>query len=113
LSGKLYPLIDNGHGNLIENRNGVPTPKSYVNPVRISTLKKTIQKKDDSGTPVSIEKYYYFMISDYETIVDLRLEFVYFSKTLKVTQRRELKKFSGVIGYEYELKDITEGVIYA
>lgn len=113
LSGNLYPLINNGHDEMIEDKQGIPVPKSYANPVRIATLKKNITKKDSTGTPVTIEKYVWFMISDWQTIVDVRLEFEYEGKTLKVTQRKEIKKFGAIHGYEYELKDLTRSNFHA
>ena len=113
LSGNLYPLTNDGYGNQIEDKNGVLIPKSYVNPVRISFEKKWIQKRDTSGTPVSVEQRVYYMISDNVTPVDIRLEFVYQGITLKVMQRKELRKYNTLIGYEYELKNLTEDNFYA
>lgn len=113
LSGDLYPLINNGYNEMIENKQGTPVEKTYTNPVRISTLKKHIEKRDNTGTPVVIEKYVYFMISDYQTIVDVRLEFEYEGNTMKVTQRKPLIKYGAIHGYEYELKNLTEGNFYA
>ena len=113
LSGNLYPLSDNGYGRMIENKDGIPVSKSYTNPVRISFEKKWIQKRDSSGTPVAIAQRVYYMISDNTTPVDIRLEFVYNNITLKVTQRKELRKYNTLIGYEYELKNLTEENFYA
>lgn len=109
LSGELRLLIDNGYGQMIEDKTNSPIIKTYENPVRISFEKKWIQKQDVSGTPVTIEKRVYYMISDYETIVDVGLEFIYHGIRLKVMQRKLLIKFGALIGYEYELKNLTEG----
>lgn len=113
LSGNLYPLIDDGYGNMIENKNGVPEVKTYINPVRISTYKRQVQKRNDSGTPIYVEQRVYYMISDNITPVDLRLEFVYNNISLKITQRKELRKYNTLIGYEYELKNLTGDNFYA
>ena len=113
LSGNLYPLIDDGYGNMIENKNGIPVEMDYTNPVRISTYKRQVQKRDSSGTPVYVEQRVYYMISDNITPVDLRLEFVYNGISLKIMQRKELRKYNTLIGYEYELKNLTEGNFYA
>jgi hypothetical protein len=112
LSGDLYPLIDNGHGRYNENKNAVPEVKTYTNNVRISFTTKSI-RKIENGSPIYIQQRVYFMISDYETIVDNRLEFDYYGVMLKVIQRRDLRKDSSLIGYEYELKELTEAVLYA
>ena len=109
LSGNLYPLIDNGFGEMIEDTTGVLISVSYTNPVRISHRKKWGLKRDSSGTPVSIEIYEFFMISDNETIVDEDLIFTFQGVVLKVTQRKSLIKYNTIIGYEYELKNLTEG----
>jgi hypothetical protein len=109
LSGDLYPLKDNGYGEFVEDRNLPPIVKTYANKVRVSFLKRQIQKLDANKTPVTIEQRYYYMISDNETKIDLRLEFNYNGVVLKVKQRKELRKFNSLIGYEYELNNITEG----
>ena len=111
LSGNLYPLVDNGHGGFNEDEDATPEEKSYTNAVRISHLKKGI-KKVESGKPFFIEQRVYYMISDYETIVDKRLEFVYNGINLKVMQRKEIIKYGFIIGYEYELKELTEAILY-
>jgi hypothetical protein len=112
LSGILYPEIDNGYGEMVDDRSVIPTSIEYDNDVRISFLKQNIQKRNSAGTSVSVEKYVYFMISDNETIVDERLEFTYNNIDLRVTQRKEIRKFETLIGYEYELKDLTEKDFY-
>jgi len=109
LSGNLYPFIDNGYGEMIEDTTGVLISVSYVNPVRISHRKRWGLFRDSSGTPVNIEIYEYFMISDNKTIVDEDLIFVFQGVKLKVTQRKPLIKYNTIIGYEYELKNLTEG----
>jgi len=109
LSGNLYPVIDNGYGEFLEDMGGVPVPKSYTNPVRISHRKRWGISRDSSGTPVSIEIYEYFMISDNQTVVDVGLRFSFSGANLKVTQRKPLIKYNTIIGYEYELKNLTEG----
>lgn len=107
LSGDLYPLIDNGYGGLIEDYSDTPAPISYTNPVRISTVKKQIkQNKTDSSPYVTVEKH--IMISDKNTIVDLRLEFFYNGLKLKVMTREKLIKFGEIFGYQYELNNITQ-----
>jgi len=112
LSGDLYPLVDNGHGRYNENKNAIPEVKTYTNNVRISFTTKSI-RKIENGSPIYIQQRVYFMISDYETLVDNRLEFDYYGVMLKVIQRRDLRKDSSLIGYEYELKELTEAVLYA
>jgi len=112
LSGNLYPLIDNGYGENIEDKNGIPVVKNYTKPVRISYEKKWIKKIQEDSSPIIYEKRVYYMVSDYETIVDVRLEFTYNGIDLKVTQRKELRKYNTLIGYEYELKELTGGNIY-
>lgn len=109
LSGNLYSLIDNGCGGMIENKSAVPDIKTYTNPVRISHEKRTIQTRDNTGTPVTTEKRVYYMISDYETPVDIRLEFIYNDFNFKVLQRKKIIKYGSLIGYEYELQNLTEG----
>jgi len=112
LSGDLYPLVDNGHGRYNENKDAVPELKIYTNNVRISFTTKPI-RKIENGSPIYIQQRVYFMISDYETLVDNRLEFVYNGTRLKVIQRRELRKYNSLIGYEYELKELSVAVLYA
>lgn len=111
LTGLLYPLIDNGYSALVENRSGIPETKIYTLPVRISTKKKAIKKTNSDNTPVVYEDVY-MMVSDINTIVDERLEFIYKEVTLKVIKRVPQRKYGILIGYEYELKDITEGNIW-
>lgn len=113
LSGNLYPLKDNGYGEMVENLAGVPTPKSYTNKVRISHRERWGIQKDSSGSPISIKIHEYFMISDNETIVDIGLRFTFNGVDLKVTQRKTLIKYNTIIGYEYELKNLTEDTFNA
>jgi len=111
LSGDSYPLVDNGYEEDIEDKAGVPTVESYTNPVRISFQKKWIKKIMEDSSPIIYEKRVYFMISDYQTVVDIGLEFTYNSIELKVMQIKKLIKYNTLIGYEYELKDKTEGSV--
>lgn len=113
LTGNLYPLVDNGDGDMIEDRNATPESKSYTKHVRISTRKKWVMEKKHDQTPVNTQIFDWYMISDNETIVDERLEFTYHNMNFKVTKRKENRKYGEVIGYEYELKDITEDSTYA
>lgn len=106
LSGALYPLIDNGHGSVREDRAAIPEPKIYTNPVRISKTKGPVKKTNDNTTPPVYEETY-FMVSDHLTLVDVRLEFTYNDMKFKVMKREPLAKY-GFIGYQYELDDITE-----
>lgn len=106
LSGVLYPLVDNGYGSSREDRSAIPDPKSYTNPVRIAKKKKSVKKTNDNNTPPVYEEVYY-MESDYETIVDERLEFAYQGMKFKVMKREALAR-TDIIGYQYELDDITE-----
>lgn len=112
LSGVLYPLESNGHGGFRENKNTTPAAMEYTNSVRIGFQIKKIRKveKDEA---LYFEKRVYFMLSDNLTPVDIRLEFDYNGVTLKVMQRKELRKYNTVIGYEYELDELTEGALYA
>lgn len=112
LSGNLYPLESNGHGGTRENKNGTPSIISYDSDVRISFQIKKIHKIVKSEV-LYFEKRVYFMLSDSLTAVSVRLEFDYNGVTLKVMQRKELRKYNTLIGYEYELEEITEGVLYA
>jgi hypothetical protein len=107
LTGDLYPLVDNGYGQYIENRSGVAIEKTYTNPVRIYRIKKAVKKLNDTETPYIFEEVYN-MQSDHETAVDVRLEFFYNGLKFKIKSRESLVKFGGVIGYQYELDEITE-----
>ena len=113
LNGNLYPLVDNGDGEMIEDKDATPEEKSYTNPVRISTRDKWMLERQLHTTPVTGQLLDWFMVSDNETVVDKRLEFTYSNMDFKVTQRKEQKKHGELIGYEYELKDLTEGNTYA
>lgn len=108
LSGNLYPLVYNQQGSYIEDRNSEPEKITYNNDVRIGFQIKKI-KKIENGNVLFYEQKVYFMLSDNETVVAKGLEFEYRNIKLKVIQRKELIKFNTIIGYEYELKDITEG----
>ena len=113
LSGNLYPLVDNGDGEMIEDTAATPTLKRYTNPVRISTRDKWMLDRRLHTTPVTSQLLDWYMVSDNETVVDERLEFTYANMDFKVTQRKEQRKHGELIGYEYELKDLTEGETYA
>lgn len=106
LSGNVYPVVDNGYGSLIKEPDGIPEDKIYTNPVRISTEKRKIKNTKDNQTPETYEKRIYFMISDYETVIDIDLEFVYNSLNMRVKKYRELIKYGEIYGYEYELEEI-------
>ena len=112
LTGILYPLIDNENDSFIEDRAITPENKIYTNPVRISTKNKNIKKTEADSTPYTFEKVF-FMVSDNETVVDERLEFNYKENSFKITKRIPVRKYNDIIGYEYELKDITEKILYA
>ena len=111
LSGVLYPLINNGHDNFIEDRSATPEEKSYVNPVRISTVKKPIKKTKADSTPYGYEDVF-IMVSDNETIIVERLEFNYQNNRLKIIKRDPKIKYGTIFGYEYELSDITSEAVY-
>ena len=113
LSGNLYPLVDSGHGEFIEDLTAVPVPKTYTNKVRISHRERWGLQRDHTGTPVNIKIHEFFMISDNVTIVDIGLRFSYQGFNLKVTQRKPLLKYDSIICYEYELKNLTEGSFHA
>ena len=106
LSGNLYPVIGNGYGSFIRQPGALPVIKTYTNPVRISTEKSAIKRTLDNGTPYITEQRVYYMISDYLTLVDIGLEFVYNDINLRVKKIRELIKYGQLIGYEYELEEI-------
>lgn len=108
LTGDLYPLINNGHDSFIEDRTAVPEIKTYTSPVRVAKKKKAVKKTNDKNTPSLYEEVYY-MESDYETIVDERLEFSYQGMKFKVVKREPLAR-TDIIGYQYELDDITQGL---
>ena len=112
LIGVLYPLIDNGNDSFIEDRAVTPENKVYNYPVRISTKKKNIKKTKDNSTPYTNEEVF-FMVSDNRTVVDERLQFNYNENSFKITKRIPIRKYNDIIGYEYELKDITEEILYA
>jgi hypothetical protein len=112
LTGKLYPLKGNDYNNPIEDRTATPQEIRYLNPVRISTIKKPIKKTKDTTTPVTYEDVF-IMVSDNETIVAERLEFNYQNNTLKIIKRVPIRKYQETFEYEYELKDITSGAVYA
>ena len=112
LIGVLYPLIDNGNDSFIEDRTVTPENKVYNYPVRISTKEKNIKKTKDNSTPYTNEEVF-FMVSDNRTVVDERLEFNYNENSFKITKRIPIRKYNDIIGYEYELKDITEEILYA
>jgi len=107
LTGVLYPLKSNNNDSFIEDREAAPDPKVYTNPVRIAKTKRPVKKTDDSSTPPVFEETY-FLISDNETLVDIRLEFDYEGMKFKVMKREPLKKHGIIIVYQYELNDITE-----
>ena len=109
LTGLLYATKDNGYGTLIRDLSSPPEEKTYSNPVRIGTTKKPIKKTLDADTPIVYENVY-FMLSDWETVVDEKLEFLYFGVSLRVEKTRPLVKFDEVFGYEYELREV--GVEY-
>lgn len=106
LSGVLYPLVDNEHGSVREDRAAIPESKIYTNPVRIAKTKGSVKNTNDNTTPPVYEETY-FMVSDHNTLVDVRLEFNYNDMKFKVMKREPLAKL-GIIGYQYELDDITE-----
>lgn len=108
LSGVLYPLVDNGYGEMIEDKQGISVNKSYTNHVRISTKKRWTLDQKDNKTPVTTDITVWYMISDNETAVDIRLYFTYANFNFKITQRKKIIKHGVLIGYEYELKDVTE-----
>lgn len=112
LSGILYPVIDNGYGEMIENReNGEEA--YFDSPVRVGYTKKWIMKRDEGSTPIYVERRVYHMISDHETEVDIGLEFEYKDEVkLKVLNRKVIRKYETIIGYEYEMKDITRNQEY-
>lgn len=110
LTGYLYPEIDNGYGSMIRDPAGVPVLTNYANPVRISTEKRYIKKTNDNQTPETYEKRIYFMLSDYETQVDTKLEFEYNGINLRVKKVRDLIKFGDIIGYEYELEEVGDSI---
>ena len=112
LTGILYPLIDNENDSFIEDRTATPGNKIYTNPVRISTKNKNIKKTEADSTPYTFEEVF-FMVSDNETVVDERLEFNYKENSFKITKRIPVRKYNDIIGYKYELKDITEKILYA
>lgn len=109
LSGILYSLIDNGYGEMIEDR-AAPVVKNYVNPVRIFRKKKLIKSTMDNSTPYVYEDVYY-LLSDYETEVDVRLEFEYNFIKFKIKTKEKLIKYEKIIGFQYELDEITEANI--
>jgi hypothetical protein len=110
LSVTVYPVKDNGYGNDVEDKDSSPDTVKYTNSVRVGFRKKHIRKMDESGTPIYLERRVYFMVSDHETEIDIGLEFTYQGVSLKVMQRREIRKHSSLIGYEYELKEQTTGI---
>jgi hypothetical protein len=111
LSGVLYPLIDLGNDETGEDRSATSDPKNYTNPVRISTRKRWMLNKNEKDTPVNTQLFDWYMISDNETLIDEQLEFTYQDMDFKVTNIREINKYGELIGYEYELTDITEGEV--
>ncbi len=107
LTGELYPLIDNNFESQREDREATPELKVYVNPVRIVKKKAQVKKTNDNTTPIVYEEVW-FMISDNETIVDVRLEFDYEGMKFKVKKRESEKRYGIITGYQYKLDDITE-----
>ena len=108
LSGTLSDVIDNGYGELIEDSRATPEEIIYENPVRVGYTKKWIKTRNEGTTPLYVEKRVYHMISDNETPVDIGLEFEYNGFDLKVMNRKELRKFNSLIGYEYEMKVLSQ-----
>lgn len=109
LSGNLYPEIINNYGSLIRDPSGIPVVKTYDHPVRISTRKSPIKETLDKQTPEVYETKIYIMLSDYETIVDIKLEFEYNGLNFRVKKSRDLIKLGEIFGYEYELEEVGAG----
>jgi hypothetical protein len=107
LSGDLYNVIDNGYGQNIEDRSSPAVEKSYANDVRIFRIRKNVKQIANSETPYIYEEVYH-MQSDHETPVDVRLEFSYNEFKFKVKNRWPIIKYGGLVGYQYELDEITE-----
>lgn len=113
LSGILPDVVDNGYGEMIEAEGASPAEVIFDNPVRIGYTKKWIMKRNEGNTPIYVEKRVYHMISDHETEIDVGLEFEYRDGVnLKVKNRKVLRKFNNIIGYEYEIQDITRDMEY-
>ena len=110
LQGDLYPLVDNGHGSFREDRSASPELKIYTNPVRVVKGKAKPKNTNDSNTPIVYEDIY-LLLSDYDTIVDVRLEFEYEDMKFKVMKIEPLTKHGVIIEYQYELKDITRELV--
>lgn len=112
LNGNLYPVKDNGYGETIEDREN-PEEVYFDNPVRVGYTKKWIMTRNEGATPIYVEKRVYHMISDHETEVDIGLEFEYHDEVvLKIMNRKVLRKYETIIGYEYEMKDLTRSQEY-
>jgi hypothetical protein len=107
LSGVVYPQVDNGYGTMIENRAGVPTAKTYTNQVRIYRVKKAVKQIINNNAVYFYEEIHE-MQSDSDTVVDTRLEFTYNAIKFRVKLCEPIIKFGGIIGYQYEIDDITE-----
>ena len=107
LSGSIYPQKDNGYGQQIDDLSASAVATSYTNDIRIFRKKKNVKVTNEINTPYTYEEIYY-MISDYETIVDTRLIFTYNSIKLVVKTREPIIKYGAIIGYQYELDEITE-----
>ena len=107
LVGNLYLLKDNGYGSNVEDTNKPSVEKSYTNDVRIFRKKRGVKTTNANKTPYTYEEIYY-MLSDYETVVDTKLIFIYNDIRFRVKTREPIIKYGSIIGYQYELDETTE-----